>query len=393
MSKSLIFKDRSKLSPYFIPEKLPHRDTQIKRLMSIYGETIDSIGSTYPRVTQILGNTGSGKTSTVMRFGELITRKTRKESIDFSFAYVNCKVDGTTRYVLYGNLLKKVVPALATRSLSPEEMLHQLADYLKREIKFLLIAFDEIDYFIKMNPKEHIIYDLTRMSEMYPGQSFPIIGLIFISRSLDWHQKLEPGEKSTLGIGVIEFPNYTSSQIRDILELRAKDAFWPGVVDDDVLNLISDVTAKPPVNGDARVGLDLLFYSGNLAESQSAKRILPDHVRKVFSETNPTIRTEDLVNLDENSRMILLALVRNLQLSGSAYVGLRDIRESYNLVCEEFDANPVGDFEERVQDLVFRGIVDMKSLTELGVSGASSVDIDKFLSSLIDRLRQGLDEK
>ena len=135
----------------------------------------------------------------------------------------------------------------------------------------------------------------------------------------------------------------------------------------------------------------MLYYSGTLAENLGAERVLPDHVRRVHSETNPTITTEDILSLDDNSRLILLALIRTLQFKKSAYVGLRDFRETYQIVCEEFNVKPVKEFEEYVQDLIYRGIIDMKSLTELGFSGASLIDIEKFLNSLMQRLRQGLD--
>jgi hypothetical protein len=35
----------------------------------------------------------------------------------------------------------------------------------------------------------------------------------------------------------------------------------------------------------------------------------------------------------------------------------------------------------------------MKSLTELGVTGASVIDLEKFLNNLTKRLRRELDEK
>jgi len=243
-----------------------------------------------------------------------------------------------------------------------------------------------------MNSKERVIYDLTRIPEMYPGQPSPIIGVIFISRSLEWHKRLEPSEKSTLGLGIIRFSKYNVDQIRDILDQRKKEAFKPGVVGEDVIDLISYITASPPVNGDVRVGLDLLYFSGNLAENMGASRVLPDHVRKVCSETNPTITTEDIISLNEDDKLILLALVRSLQSSESAYVGLRELRENYGVICEEFNVQPVETFEEHVQGLIYRGIVDMKSLTDLGISGASLVDLEKFLNNLIERLRQGIDE-
>jgi len=392
LPSSPIFKDKNRLSPHYIPKRLPHRDQQMSLLHSIYASMIKEVKRAYPRFTQITGDTGTGKTCTTVKFGEQIAEYAKKEGANLKHVYINCKVDGATRYVLFGNLLGKVAPEIASRSLSPEEMIRQLVEYLKAKGLFLIVSFDEIDYFIQTNPREHIIYDLTRVTEMHPGEPSPIIGQIFIARSLKWHERLDPGERSTLGMGVIEFPRYTSKQVRDILEDRVQEAFHPGVIEEETLDLVGDITANPPINGDIRVGLDLLYYSGNLAESQGFEKVLPDHVRKVYSETNPTITSEDIMNLDENGRLVLLALVRSLRASRSAYVGLREIRKSYEVVCEEFKVKPSEKFEENVQDLVYRGIIDMKSLTELGISGASLVDLEKFLNNLTQRLRQDMNE-
>ena len=388
MPSGLIFKDRNKLSPYYIPERLPHREEQIRMLHSIYDALIKDVKNAYPRFTQIIGPTGTGKTCTAIRFGKQITEYARKEDVELKYIYVNCKVDGATRYVLFRNLVRKLTPKISTRSLSPEEMIQQFVEYLRAEDMFALITFDEIDYFIQTNPKDHIIYDLTRTAETSPGEPTPIIGEIFIAKDLRWHERLDSGERSTLGLGIIKFSRYSSTQVREILLERIKEAFLPGVVGEDTLDLVSDITANPPVNGDIRVGLDLLYYSGNLAENQGFNRVLPDHVRKVYGEINPSITSEDIMSLDRNGKLILLALVRSLRSRGSAYVGLREIRRSYKIICEEFGLKPTEKFEESLQDLVYRGIVDMKSLTELGVSGASLIDLEHFLNSLAERLRK-----
>jgi len=383
-----VFRDRNKLSPHYIPKRLPHRDQQIALLHSVYGSMLKNMKNAYPRFIQIIGDTGTGKTCTAVRFGEQLSEKAKNEGINLRHVYINCKVDGATRYVLFSNLVRKVTPKISTRSLSPEEMIRQLVEYLRTENTFLLATFDEIDYFVQINPKEHVIYDLTRTTELSPGEPSHIVGEIFIARSLKWHERLEPGEGSTLGVGVIEFPRYTSTQVKEILEDRVEEAFRPGALDEETLDLVSDITANPPVNGDIRVGLDLLYYSGNLAESQGLNRVLPDHVRKVYGETNPTITSEDIMNLNENGRLVLLALVRSLRAGKSAYVGLRDLRKTYELACEELDIEPVEKFEETVQDLVYRGIVEMKSLTELGITGASVTDLEKFLNNLTQQLRR-----
>jgi len=389
LSSSLIFKDKNKLSPYYIPKRLPHREQQINMLLSIYGGMLRDIWNAYPRITQIVGATGTGKTCTTIRFGELLAEKARKEGVNLKHVYMNCKVDGVTRYVLYGNLVRKVTPKISTKSLSPEEMIRQLIEYLRFEEIFLVVTFDEIDYFVQMNPKKHVIYDLTRIPEIRPGEPTPIIGEIFIARSLKWHELLEPGEKSTLGMGIIEFPRYTSGQIKDILEDRVEEAFQPNVVLEDTLDFISDVTANPPVNGDVRVGLELLYYSGILAENTGSSKVLPEHVRKVYSEINPTITTEDIMNLSSDGRLVLLALVRGLKANESAYISLRELRKFYNIVCEEYNVKPVEDFEAQVQDLIYRGIIDMKSLMEIGISGAALIDLEKFLNNLLKQLEPG----
>jgi hypothetical protein len=43
--------------------------------------------------------------------------------------------------------------------------------------------------------------------------------------------------------------------------------------------------------------------------------------------------------------------------------------------------------------MVFRGIIDMKSLTELGVTGASVIDLEKFLNNLTQRLGREMNEQ
>ncbi|KYH41104.1 MAG: hypothetical protein AYL32_007800 [Candidatus Bathyarchaeota archaeon B26-2] len=141
--RSLIFKDRSKLSPYYIPAVLPHREKQIQLLGSIYMKMLDDIDGAYPVYTQIVGSVGTGKTCTTLRFGRMLTEEAERRGIRLEHVYMNCKVDGSTRFVLFGNLVKKVAPELSTRSLSGEEMLHRLVEYLKDRRKYVFISFDE----------------------------------------------------------------------------------------------------------------------------------------------------------------------------------------------------------------------------------------------------------
>jgi len=383
---SSIFKDRSKLSPRYIPDRLPHREKQLNNLLSIFKESLENVKSSFLQITQVIGDVGTGKTCTAIRFGKIIEEAAARKKVDLTHVYLNGKIEGTSRYILYRKIVEKAAPAISSRSLSPEEMLFHLLRHLRDEDKYLIVSFDEIDYFCKRS-KEHVVYDLTRLNEIEPDRPCHVLGVVFIARDLSFHNILEPSELSTLGKRIIELPRYSSDQIRDILLDRVEMAFKPGRISDDVLDFISDVAAKPPINGDVRVALDLLLYSGNLAENQGFERVLPDHVRKVYGETYPRITTEDVLNLDVHGKLVLLGLVRALLKNQTSYAGLREVREAYRIVCEEHNVKPVEDVEEHIQDLIDRGLVEMKSLTRLGVSHVASENLERFLNGILQRLR------
>jgi cell division control protein 6 len=358
-------------------------------LSGLYETALDGIEEKYLRVSQLVGPVGTGKTSTAIRFGEMLEEKASERRIKLKHIYLNGKMEGASRYTLYRSLLADAAPKVLTRSLSPEEMLRQLVGYLQREDEYLLITMDEIGYFCT-HSKEQLVYNLTRLNELTIPKPSRVIGLIFIARDLSFHERLDPSELSTLGRLVVQFPRYSEQQIKDILEIRVSEAFKRGRIDDDVVGFVSDVTAKPPISGDLRVALDLLLYSGMLAEREGLERVLPEHVRRVLGETHPAITTEDILYLSDAGKMILLGMVRALRAGKIPYVGLREIREDYLVVCEQYGVKPVEEVEEEVEELIDRGIVDMKSLTRFGISGVSAEDLERLLNGIMERLKNGL---
>ena len=391
MSGSLIFKDPSRLSPRYVPRILPHREKQMSLLQSIFRSVLENPQEGYMRTCQLIGPVGTGKTSTALRFGQVVEEEAERRGFRVKHVYLNCKLEGAKRFVLYRSMLNKVASGIATRSLSPEEMLNRLIQYLEENDEYVLITVDEIGYFL-MSSKEHLVYDLTRLNELTLGKPSRVLGVIFIDRSLAFHEMLEESERSTLGRIIIDFPRYTGEQIKDILRFRIEEAFKPGRIDEEVLTYVSDVTAMPPINSDLRVGLDLLLYAGILAEREGYSTVLLDHVRRVHGDTNPRITSEDILYMDPDERLILWGLIRALRLKKAAYVSLKDIRLEYNVICEEHGVKPVEEIEGYIQDLINRGIVEMKSLTEFGVAGVSTEDLQRFLDMIIEKLKRGVDE-
>ena len=89
MLKSSIFVDREKLSPRYIPEVLPHRRKQIELLLSLYKDVLSHIENVFLRVTQIIGDIGTGKTCTAVRFGESLQEEASKRKINLQPVYLN----------------------------------------------------------------------------------------------------------------------------------------------------------------------------------------------------------------------------------------------------------------------------------------------------------------
>ncbi|MFQ5871547.1 MAG: Cdc6/Cdc18 family protein [Candidatus Geothermarchaeales archaeon] len=381
-----IIRDRGKLSPRYIPEELPHRESQIEALKSLYMGSLEKPTRPFLQICQVIGPVGTGKTASCIRFGSAFEAESKRRGIDLSHVYVNLKIHGASRQILYGHIAGKVAQKLYSRGLGANELLYGMLRYLDREHKFLLITLDEIDYYVR-HVRDQVIYDLTRLNEAYSDGALNVFGIVFTARSTEFHGQLERAELSTLGRTFMEFPAYTSTQLFDILQHRAQEALNRGAYTDEILEYIADVTASPPVNGDVRYALDLLLFSGNLAEGRGHDAIMPEDVRRVHGETYPHVTSEDIANLPEEERVALMGVVRALQIARDPYVTLKNIREMYKVVCEGLGEKPSKEVEALVQDLHDRGIIEIRKLTKIGMTGAPAQELDKFLSNLMDRVR------
>jgi archaeal cell division control protein 6 len=370
---------------------LLHRESQMRQLEDFFSASLSNPDRAFLKTAQLIGPAGTGKTSTLTRFGERFTAEAKNRGITAQHVYVNLKLQGGSRVVLYRYLLEKATPEVYSSSLSAEEMLRAMIGELRHSNKHLIISLDEIDYFIKSTKETRVVYDLARLNEIDPLQATNVLGVIFVSRNKEWHEKLDAAEISTIGRFAIEFPPYRSSEILDILAQRSEEVFQPGVVPSQVLAYIADLTASPPVTGDIRYGLDLLLFAGMVAENQSSERVRLDHVRLVHGELHPSITEEDIMNLPKKEHVIvLLAVVRSLRnKEESPYASLKDIRTGMNLLSQEMKIKPVDDLETYVQDLHDRGLIEIRSLNEIGIPGASTRILEGYIESLLRRIEDG----
>jgi cell division control protein 6 len=387
MLESAIFKDRTKLSPRYIPTELPHREGEINKIVSIFKESYIDPENFPLSIIQLIGPAGLGKTSSVLKASKLIAEEFSKYGHSLSVAYVNLKLQGGNKYGIYRFLLEKFAPDLPSQGLSAEEMLRYLLHHLHQKKTYGLIILDEIDYLIKTTKDTGIIYDLTRLNEFEPDAKCNVKGVIFIARSEEFHGKLDQAEISTLGRFPMEFFPYTLRQVTDILVTRCSEAFNGMVIASDLIDEIAKMTIMPHNNSDIRFALDLLLYSGNLAEAQGTNRITLDQIQEVYGKIRPSMTSEDFNDLSMNQTYTLLALVRTLRMKKRPYAELKEIRLSSLELMQEYKLKKL-DIEDHLHDLHTRKIIEVKSLRDIGIPTQSLEELESMIQRKVKASRQ-----
>jgi archaeal cell division control protein 6 len=383
MYESIIFKDRKKLSPRYLPKEISHREKQIELLVRTFLDIKDDPDKFPLTVIQIIGPAGIGKTSTVIKFSDILDNELRKSKINIKIVYINLKLQGGNKYAIYKYLLSCIAPELPAQGLSAEEMLRQMLDYLILNNVYSIIILDEIDYLIKISKEIGIIYDLTRLNEFDPSKKCNVKGVIFIARSTEFYEKLDEAELSSMGRAYIEFPNYTIDQVSDILIRRSKDAFQDNVIGTDIIDWIAKIVVSPIVNGDIRYALDLLSYAGNLAESEGTEKVLLDHVKKINKQIYNGITDDDIKELSKLQIIILLGIIKGLKIKNRDYVDLKEIRMQSLEIAEKYKLRKL-DVEDILDDLATRKIIKIISLKKISLISSSIENLEKSLMSKID---------
>lgn len=383
MYESIIFKDRKKLSPRYLPKEISHREKQIDLLVRTFLDIKDDPDKFPLTVIQIIGPAGIGKTSTVIKFSDILDNELRKSKINIKIVYINLKLQGGNKYAIYKYLLSCIAPELPAQGLSAEEMLRQMLDYLILNNVYSIIILDEIDYLIKISKEIGIIYDLTRLNEFDPSKKCNVKGVIFIARSTEFYEKLDEAELSSMGRAYIEFPNYTIDQVSDILIRRSKDAFQDNVIGTDIIDWIAKIVVSPIVNGDIRYALDLLSYAGNLAESEGTEKVLLEHVKKINKQIYNGITDDDIKELSKLQIIILLGIIKGLKIKNRDYIDLKEVRMQSLEIAEKYKVRKL-DVEDILDDLATRKIIKIISLKKISLISSSIENLEKSLMSKID---------
>ncbi len=333
-----IFKNRDVLRHTYTPDDLPHRDEQIRMLASILAPALR--GET-PSNVLIYGKTGTGKTATVKFVGRQLEEMSRKLNVRCMVHYINCELIDTQYRVLasIANALGRTVPMTGWPTDQVYEEVKKAIDIREQTV---IIVLDEIDKLVKKG--DEALYNLSRInSELERGR----VSIIGISNDLKFKNYLDPRVISSLSEEEIIFPPYNAEQLKDILEQRAKLAFYDGVLDEEVIPYCAALAAQE--HGDARKALDLLRVSGEIAEKENADRVTKDHVKKAVKKIESDHIAEAVRTLPTQSKILLFGMVL-LTESGYRKFTTGEVYAVYKGLCRRVGVDALT--QRRISDLI-----------------------------------------
>jgi cell division control protein 6 len=279
-----LFRDPEVFEIDFVPEQFNFRETQTRELAF---QIKPGLRGGRPLNTICKGLPGTGKTTTIRRLFTEIEESTKK----LIPVYVNCQIDNT-KFAVFSQIYRKLSGHLPPASgTSFKQVFDAVARLVQNEDAVLIVCLDDANYLLYEGEINRVLYTLLRSHEAYPGTRIGVITVIS-DMSVNLGEKVDARVASVFRPTDIYFPPYDSGEAKEILRQRVLQGLYPGVLSDEMLDLVVEQTMK---SGDLRVGIDLIKRAGLSAERDARRQIVRDDICRAYEisrylHLNATIR-------------------------------------------------------------------------------------------------------
>ena len=292
MHDESLFQNINAFDPDYVPPNYNYRDRQMEAMaMAIR----PAISGGQPSNSVVLGSCATGKTKAIRKVFELVEKTTEKVVC----VYINCQLH-TTRFGIFSQIYKKLFGHIPPETGVPFSRIYdQIMHKLQSDKKALIVALDDVNYLFQSKAANKVFYDLLRAYEEYPGVK---TGIFAILSDLEFRYAFDKNVNTVFIPQDITFQPYTYSEIEDILRDRVNAGFFPGVMGDEILELVAMHTYDV---GDLRVGINLLRSCGNIAEADASREITEEHFQKAVDSLVSVQISETLKSLNDTEKALL----------------------------------------------------------------------------------------
>ena len=378
---SSVIKDLHVLDFDYVPEELPHRSDQLRKLAQIFKPLLNLMSQN----AVIRGPVGTGKTVISKKFCKSLVNIARKQAKIIEYIHINCRKRSTDAMVLIG-ILNHFDQRFPDRGFSVQEMLQILHKQLIRRDAQLLLVLDEADALLKKSGP-NLIYNLTRFTDETMKTDNPI-SIIMISQK-DVLSDLDSSTLSTFKrSNILVLDTYSRDELFDIVDQRIGLAFHNSTVSQESIELIADIASEW---GDARFAIEILWKSGMYADEKHVQLVVPEHVRAAKAETYSVITETKLRNLEKQQLLTLLSIAKRLKKDDAAYANTGEVEKTYAITCEEYNEKPRAHtmFWNYIKEIENAGFISIKlsGKGQLGTTQLISLP-DIPTEILIDKLEK-----
>jgi len=367
---SRIFRNREVLHPDYIPDTLPHRENEIRRLAE---HLLVSAQGMRPSNVLIYGLTGTGKTVVVKYVVSRLKEKASSLNKRLDYAYVNTRKLDTT-YRVIASIAQSIGLRVPHTGLAISEVYRRYINALDSWGGLHIVVLDEVDYYVKREGDD-LIYKLVRANEELSKAKIVLIG---ITNDVNFIENLDPRVRSSMGEIEMVFPPYNAEQLFTILKQRAELAFNQGVIEDGVISYCSALAARE--HGDARRALDLLRVSGEIAEREGAERVTIAHVKKATLEIEEGRIYQSVVTLPLHQKLVLKKIVELVEGKGSTTTG--EVYTAYSNMMRNLKYEPLS--LRRISEIISQ--LDMMGLIISEVVNRGKYGITRIIKIRKDML-------
>ena len=397
--KDKIIKNREVLETTYLPNNFPHRDEEVRNLAEILQPSLDG---SKPSNILIYGQTGTGKTAITQYVCRQLSEKSRESKKEVKMIYINCK-QTSTAYGILSRIGQEVLGKKENEIPIAGWRTEQIYEIVRRRIENekinVVIVLDEVDALVQRAGSD-ILYYLTGMNVDLVNSKMSLIG---ISNNVGFTKNIDPRVKSRLGEESMTFSPYNASQLIDILQQRAGEAFNQGMVDKLVIRLCAGRAAQE--HGDARQALDLLRIAVDIAERDGVENVDVSYVERAQSRMEEDQLKKVILTLPLQHKAILSSVVLNELYARLKTQTTGDVQEVYSNVCERLELDELTGrrVSQILSELEMHGLISARVVSwgRQGRSRAIKLEVgrreirkimkkDSYMDDILKRAGEGL---